>query len=250
MSTIITTWNGLENTKELVESIIKLVKEEYEIIFVDNGSTDGTIKYLKELEIKNKVIVHTEALGFSHAVNLGIKEASDKYPIVINNDVVITKDSLSNLRGSMERFTEYAIMASTTDNCGQILQWFPIKECVKPAIIDAPDVNFICFCIDKSFWEEHKLDEYYPFGVEDIDLCKTCYLNGRKVGVCLASFVHHKGSQTCVKEYGEEGLNKNLIKGWEYFAKKFEKNGGKERAQKYLKNKEKLDEYERQKNKL
>ena len=48
VSIIIINWNNLPDLKECLNSIRKISDEDYEIVIVDNGSTDGSISYLKK----------------------------------------------------------------------------------------------------------------------------------------------------------------------------------------------------------
>jgi len=66
----------MEYTKGCVKSIMKLTPEPYEIIFIDNGSTDGTVKWLRTLIRENKnyrLIENTQNVGFARGCNQGIE---------------------------------------------------------------------------------------------------------------------------------------------------------------------------------
>lgn len=87
LSVITLTYNKLEYTKKFVESLYKYTKD-FELIIIDNGSTDGTVDYLKSL--KNiKVILNSENLGFSKGNNQGIKIAEGEYIGFLNNDILL-----------------------------------------------------------------------------------------------------------------------------------------------------------------
>ncbi len=75
-SIIIVTFNELEYTRQCVESIRRLTDEPYELIFVDNASTDGTVQYL-ESQPDAKVIRNSDNRGFPAAVNQGIAAAPE-----------------------------------------------------------------------------------------------------------------------------------------------------------------------------
>ncbi len=237
LSIIILTWNGLELTKNCVNSIIATVKTiPLELIFVDNGSTDGTLDYFKELlstkqpeNIKNITWMTRdktkESWGFASACNKGMSKCNGDIAIICNNDIICIPGTIYYLYSSMNLFTNFDILASTTDTCGQPLQYFPNHNCVKPTVIPSDDVNFICVAIRKSFWDNVKLDEHYISGVEDIDYCWEAHRRNRDVGVCLASFVYHIGSVTNKREYGNKKMNENLYRGWLYFASKWGERG-------------------------
>ena len=98
-SIIILTYNNLEYTKKCLESIKKYTeKNSYEIIIVDNNSTDGTREYLKK-EKNLKVILNDSNEGFPKGVNKGIKIANKENDILLlNNDTVVTTNWLKNLK--------------------------------------------------------------------------------------------------------------------------------------------------------
>jgi GT2 family glycosyltransferase len=93
---IILTWNGLEYTKKCLDSIdYKNLPTWVSLTIVDNGSTDGTVEFLKSLKGIN-LIENGENLGYGKAVNLGIQAANqDSDILLLNNDVeIISKDWL------------------------------------------------------------------------------------------------------------------------------------------------------------
>ncbi|MCE5209982.1 MAG: glycosyltransferase, partial [Deltaproteobacteria bacterium] len=76
VSVIILTFNQLEYTKECIRSLQKHTPESHEIIFVDNGSTDGTVQWLKRLTRENenyKLIENKQNFGFAKGCNQGIE---------------------------------------------------------------------------------------------------------------------------------------------------------------------------------
>ena len=98
-SIIILTYNNLNYTKECLDSIKKYTKEgTYEIIIVDNNSTDGTVEYLKS-QPDLKVIYNKENMGFPKGCNQGISLASNSNDILLlNNDTIVTNNWLDNLK--------------------------------------------------------------------------------------------------------------------------------------------------------
>ena len=91
VSLVIPTLNNLDFTRECLEAIRKTAGMiPYEIIVVDNASTDGTGDYLLQEESAGrlKVIFNKENLGFAKACNQGARIAGGKYLIFLNNDTV------------------------------------------------------------------------------------------------------------------------------------------------------------------
>ncbi|MFA6048252.1 MAG: glycosyltransferase [Parcubacteria group bacterium] len=106
ISIIIPTYNNLFFTQLIIGLIQQTTKIEYELIIVDNHSTeDGMQKYFDWLEksvelnlfSKIKIFKNDENLGVAKAWNIGIKEAFGKYIAVLNNDIVIDNDCLQRM---------------------------------------------------------------------------------------------------------------------------------------------------------
>lgn len=90
------------NVKELLEQCIKSIFSasqnlDVEIIVVDNNSFDGSIPYIKD-KFKNedrlKLIESPVNLGFAKANNLGVKESSGEYVLILNPDTILQEDTL------------------------------------------------------------------------------------------------------------------------------------------------------------
>jgi GT2 family glycosyltransferase len=95
LSIIIVTWNTAKITQKCVQTINKFL-DNPEIILVDNGSTDNTIKLLSQ-EKNIKIIKNNSNLGFSKANNIGLKKASNEYIIFMNSDMELIDNSVNNL---------------------------------------------------------------------------------------------------------------------------------------------------------
>ncbi|MFH1561640.1 MAG: glycosyltransferase family 2 protein [Patescibacteria group bacterium] len=122
LSIIIVNWNTKKLTKQCLDSILTndkrldlsgraTVKEEVvptEIIVVDNGSTDDSIKYLKSLK-KIKIIFNKDNLGFGKANNQGIKTAQGEYVLLLNSDTIIKEGAISQTVHWMAAHPEAAV---------------------------------------------------------------------------------------------------------------------------------------------
>ena len=70
---------------------------EYEILLVDNGSTDGSVEYLKNNFPSVKIIENQENLGFAEGMNVGMRSASGAYVILLNIDARVPSDFIEAL---------------------------------------------------------------------------------------------------------------------------------------------------------
>lgn len=111
-SIIIPSWNGLELLKVSLASLVKQTFTDFEIIVVENGSTDGSVQYLENNFPKIKLIKLQKNIGFAPAVNLGIKKALGKYIILINNDTKVDKNCLQYLVKAADEHPEVGMVAA------------------------------------------------------------------------------------------------------------------------------------------
>lgn len=97
LSVIILSYNTQETTKQCLDSLIKSLNGiNCEIIVVDNGSTDGSVKVIQNLKlkiqnenVKFKVILNQKNLGYPKGNNQGLKIATGKYILFLNSDAII-----------------------------------------------------------------------------------------------------------------------------------------------------------------
>lgn len=95
VSIVIANWNGGEVFEDCLASLNKLDYPNWELIVVDNGSSDGTEKYVT---VKNK-----ENVGFAVANNQGVKRAKGEYILLLNNDTKVKPDFLTKLVERIEQ---------------------------------------------------------------------------------------------------------------------------------------------------
>ncbi|AMV24175.1 putative S-adenosylmethionine-dependent methyltransferase [Gemmata sp. SH-PL17] len=105
-SVVIPTHNQLHFTRRCVDGIRLLTDEPYELVFVDNGSADGTPEYLRALAAADprvRVVLNPDNRGFPVACNQGIRAAAGAQVLLLNNDTVPTTGWLARLLGRSAR---------------------------------------------------------------------------------------------------------------------------------------------------
>lgn len=97
---IIVIWNGLEDTLECLRSLLQDGYPNFEIVVVDNGSTDGSAEALREKKFPVRILSAPSNLGFTGGNNLGLAEAQRmgaRYAFLLNNDTTLEKGAIGAL---------------------------------------------------------------------------------------------------------------------------------------------------------
>ena len=102
-SIIIPCWNQLEFTRKCIAALFRQTGPNWELIVVNNGSTDGTADYLGGIQDCSPVpvtfIANGTNRGFPAAINQGLEYARGEHLVLLNNDVVVTDGWLGQLIG-------------------------------------------------------------------------------------------------------------------------------------------------------
>jgi len=214
-SIIILTNNQLEYTKKCVKSLQMHTPEDHEIIFVDNGSTDGTIPWLRKLVGENehcRLIENREHVGLAKGWNQGIEESRGEYILLLNNDVVVAEGWLSGLLDCLKHAPSAGIVGPMTNDVSgpqrviseeytsvDSLDKFSaqFREKYRHRRIAFRNIAGFCMLFRRSLVEEiRKLDE--SFGTsndEDDDFCLRAALAGYQNYIAGDVFIHRFGDR-------------------------------------------------------
>ena len=208
VSIIIPSFNTKEVTLRCVKSIVENTSFSYEIIVVDNGSTDGSVKQITNL----KLIANSNNLGFARAVNQGIKVARGRYLLLLNSDVFTKKGSIKKMIEFAQKTpdcgvaggklifgngeTQHSVMTFPTLWRTVSKYWLGKKDPVLPegvAVVDAV-VGAAFLITPKAKKVVGLLDERYFMYFEDLDYCRRV----KKAGLVTyylpeAEFTHLHG---------------------------------------------------------
>ena len=215
-SIIVVTHNQFAYTRLCVDSIRMRTDEPYELIFVDNGSTDDTLAYLHTLE-NATVIANDTNLGFPVAVNQGIAAARGDQILLLNNDTVVTTGWLHRMLEALNSAGDIGLVGPVSNNVSgeqQVeahythlseLDGFAWRHSRLGPAAAAKDVctetdRLVGFCLlikRRLFDDIGNLDEQFGIGCfEDDDLCRRALDHGYRAVIAHNSFVHHFGSVT------------------------------------------------------
>ena len=223
LSVVLLCFNKLDYTRHCIDSVLKnTINDNYELIVVNNGSTDGTFEYLNEIKNKHDIIniIHNESnLGFSKGMNIGAKNANGKYLILLNNDTVVGEGWDYNLTYLLENNLIFAVTPSTNFSRSEsnyeiehsnytdyFCKYNKIKYKFTPYFF-ASSLDLFCCCFKtKDFIEIGVLDEMYLNGCEDDDLYEKITNINKVVCISTQSVVYHFRNMT-LEDENFNGLN-------------------------------------------
>lgn len=208
---VILTWNGLALTRCCIETLhLENLPDHVSVIVVDNGSSDGSIDYLRSLP-RLTLIENGQNLGYARAVNIGIQAAvPDADIVLLNNDVeLIEPDWLERLADGAASDPAIGVAGvkilrenGTLQHCGaympldtmwgQQLGGGEVDIGQYAGIRDAESVVFACALIKRTVIEKVGLlsEDFFAY-FEDTDYCLRTELAGFRVVVCGDIRVRH-----------------------------------------------------------
>jgi hypothetical protein len=208
LSIIIVSYNTSELTLACIKSIFKYKPEfDFEVIVVDNGSSDGTVSSIRHPELISgslSLIQNKTNLGFSKANNQGIKKARGEYILLLNSDTEVTKDSIDNLVNFAENNNNAgAVVPRLLNEDGSIQKYFykaptlwraikqywlhidnemdPYYPKVRSPVEVEAAVMAAFLITPKALQKIGLLDERYFFYYEDLEYCRQLRKNGLKI---------------------------------------------------------------------
>ena len=119
---IVLNWNGKQDTLACLESLTKITYAHFEVIVVDNGSTDGSAEAILEHFPKFSLIENQENLGFAEGNNIGMRAALQRNTdlvLLLNNDTLATPDLLDRFVEMFDSCPEAAILGAKIYLYGQ-----------------------------------------------------------------------------------------------------------------------------------
>lgn len=155
VSVVILSYNSKEDLKECIPSLISQTYQDFEIIFVDNASTDGSEEFIRANYPEIKVVQTGKNLGYPAGNNAGFEVAEGEYIVVVNPDTVPDPEWLAELVKPLENDLT---IAATTSKVLIYYQKDKINTCANTA-----HYTGLTFCrgLNKSASE---LDSCQPVG--------------------------------------------------------------------------------------
>lgn len=111
VSIIVVSWNAKEFLRQCLQSIYETIHSvTYEIIVVDNDSSDGSPEMVKKEFPRVKLICTGDNFGFAKGNNIGINHSNGKYLFLINSDVEVKRGCINRMVSFMDKHPEIGLL--------------------------------------------------------------------------------------------------------------------------------------------
>lgn len=219
-SIIILAHNQLEYTKACIASIEEHTPGPYELVLVDNGSTDGTRAFFERKKRHGaKTVYNGHNLGYSSGVNQGLRVSQGDRIVLLNNDTLVTEGWLSRLAAPVKAKpitggeAPVGIVGPITNRVRPGAQYFGEHYSTRRGlalwarfvarmntgnVVPVDSVVGMCMLITRACFERVGLfDERFGIGnFEDDDYCRRARALGFEVAIATDCWIHHEGSVT------------------------------------------------------
>ncbi len=236
VSFIIPLYNCLPLTQAMLASLRETLPPglDCEIILVDDGSTDGTRAWLKDLPPPCRAMLNEKNLGFAGACNRGAATATGDLLFFLNNDLVLLPRWLEPMLAVFDQFPDAGLVGNVqlnattgaVDHAGIFFnhQGKPAHRTDLPATTRflglpayraADALTGACFGLRRVLWQQlGGFDEAFINGSEDIDLALRATAAGRHHYVALRSVVRHHISSSTGRNLRNEQNTYRLVQRW------------------------------------
>ena len=223
VTVVIPNYNGMRFLENCMNSLYagNQGAVSFEVLVVDNGSSDGSVAYLQENYPEVRLVALPENTGFCHAVNVGIEQSESPYVILLNNDTKVLEGFVGNLYEAIkDRDEVFSVSAKMLmwdkpellDDAGDqycVLGWAYARGKGKPAEQYDKAVRIFSACGGAAIYSRKILNEVGLFDelhfayLEDLDLGYRARIYGYENLYEPKAQVIHFGSASSGSRYNE-----------------------------------------------
>lgn len=221
----IVTYNNMKTIKKAIDTILKYTDEKFRLYVVDNNSTDGTPKFIRENYPEVCVIETGTNSGFGAGHNIVLPMLSSEYHIVINPDIVINENAIEKIIDFMDANPDIGLLSPKIcfpdgreqilgkrnprlkyliasrmrdeENPSKLLREYAMKDCDLSDVTDIENTTG-CFMVFRTsvFKELKGFDEGYFMYFEDADIARRAKKISRVVYYPHATILHEWGRES------------------------------------------------------
>jgi GT2 family glycosyltransferase len=214
---IIPVHNRLDLTRPCLESVFEtdIGAVRFELIVVDDCSTDGAAEYLRSLGPRVRIFTNKTRRCFSQNINLAAPLAHGEYLCLLNNDTLVTPGWLTRLLAAARKDSTLGVIGNrhVTPGSGVLNHAGMVFDANRnpihlhlgqpadfpPALVsrEFQSVTGACWLVPKAlFLELGGFDPAFKNSYEDVDFCLRVRAHGRKVFYAAESVVYHYRAQS------------------------------------------------------
>jgi GT2 family glycosyltransferase len=230
ISIIIVNYNGIDHLRKCLRSLQQSVFTSFEIIVIDNGSSDGSVGFIQEefKHLTNLMIVPLHYnRGFAIANNIASKKARGKYLLLLNNDTEIEPNCLGELFEKLENDDSIATAQAKIlfmnrrdilDSAGGFLNVIGFStargynekdSALYDSLINIMYAKGAAMIVRKAVWVKlGGLEPLFLYYFEDVDFCWRVWLCGHRVVYVPSAKVFHVAGATTTKFYRNNAFRK------------------------------------------
>ncbi|MBI4481701.1 MAG: glycosyltransferase family 2 protein, partial [Acidobacteria bacterium] len=224
ISIVILNWNGRDLLSDNLPSVVEAVQRagmEDEVLVVDNGSTDGSVEFLREEFPTVRVLSLPHNRGFGEGNNAGVRAARHDLVLLLNNDMKVDPDFLAPLRRGFREPRVFAVSSQIffqdpvklREETGRTFAvfrrgWIEYGHGPMPETAGAEFLQVLWAGGGSSAFHRARFLElggfdplYSPAYVEDADLSYRAWQRGWVVLMAPASRVYHKHRATSGRRF-------------------------------------------------
>ena len=115
VNVIIVNWDDKQYLSDCLTSVFEQAYKDFKVILIDNGSTDGSVEFVKENYSDVEIVALEKNYGFAKANNVAMERTlreGTNYITLLNNDIKVDNSWLGNLVKAMEPDNKMGICAS------------------------------------------------------------------------------------------------------------------------------------------
>lgn len=240
LSVIVITYNNVALTRECIESLLRnTTHPRYELIVVDNASSDDTRNYLRYVGRKERhvrIILNEENRGFAAANNQGLRVATGEFLVLLNNDTVVPRgwsdplvrhlrDEGIGLVGPVTNFVGNEAKVTTNYTDWAQMEVFSDDYTARHhgQTFDIAMLAMFCVALRRDVLERVGwLDEQFGIGMfEDDDYSRRVREAGLRCVCAQDAFVHHHGQAAFKKLIATGDYQRLWDKNQAYFESKW-----------------------------
>lgn len=200
ISIIVRCYNEADHIGKLLHGISQQSADDYEIVLVDSGSTDGTLEIAREFGVDRIEHIEPEKFSFGRALNYGCEAADGEFCVIASAHVYPKREDWLECLLSKFDDEDVALVYGkqrgndvTAFSENQIFkQWFPDHDIDRQP---HPFCNNANVAIRRELWEEFPYDEHLT-GLEDIDWAKRVQKAGYEITYASGAEIVHVHDET------------------------------------------------------